>query len=252
MTSPSPSGEITQVSTPGFVGMGLYTDLTYLRAFQTEGNTVLSSQLSSVQSVLFTTNFHQLAGYAKSGNWNKVGSLTEQALTRLKGAGADFAVVTSNTCESLVKEASEQIGIRLLPIADVTVQAIKLSGEKKLGLLSTSQTNLSRFYQRPAKASGVAIIEPDGAMANAIDGVIFNELIFGHISPEGVDTLMQAIEYFASAGADGVILGCTDLTLATTQLADATHLPLFDSTLLHAKTAARIALGVAPWPLEAD
>jgi aspartate racemase len=230
--------------------MGLYTDLIYLRAFQTEGNTVLGSKLSSVQSFLLTTNFGQLAGYAKSGKWNEVRSLTEQALTRLKGAGADFAVVTSNTCESLVDKASEKIGIRLLRIADVTVQAIKISGEKKLGLLSTSQTNASRFYQGPAEANGVTIIEPDAKMASAIDGIIFNELIYGNVSPEGVDTLARAVEHFASAGADGVILGCTDLTLAAAHIADATHLRLFDSTLLHAKAAARIALGADSWPLQ--
>jgi len=155
--------------------------------------------------------------------------------------GADFLVICTNTMHKLADQVEERIGIPILNIIDVTAKAVGAAGIGTVGLLGTRFTMTQDFYRRRlAEKHEIETVIPSEQDVSMIHRVIMEELTIGVISPESKMLYWEAIRRLQSKGARGIILGCTEIPLLVKQ--DEGEIPLFDTTLLHAQAAVRLAL----------
>jgi aspartate racemase len=232
-----------QVRLPGLLGMAVHTDMVYLRTLHARADTIRGHAVNSVRVHLFTLNFALLVEHVRSQDWRAAEALVVEGVERLHSAGADIAVVTSNTGSSLAEAVQDRLPMPLLSITDTTCRAAVDARCRRLGLLSTTRTSRSRTYHHAGERAGVEIVDPPAAVADDVEAVIFDELIGGKVSEAGVAVVRRAIDWFASQRCDGVAFACTDITHMVPVLNGTTPLAIFDSTILHAQAAADIALG---------
>jgi aspartate racemase len=156
-------------------------------------------------------------------------------------AGADFVVLCTNTMHKLADEIQANIHIPLLHIADAAAQRVKAAGLGKIGLLGTRYTMEQDFYKgRLIKKYGLEVITPDGPDREIIHRVIYDELCLGIVKPESRERYLQIMEKLVHAGAEGIILGCTEIELLVRE-ADS-PVPLFPTAKIHAIAAVEYAL----------
>jgi aspartate racemase len=234
---------IRQTRMPGLLGMSVFTDCVYLKAMHGRANARLNAALNSLRVQLHTINFVELIANVRGKEWLAAERLIEDGLMRLSDGGSDFVVVSSNTGSSLAEPVFGRLGLPVLRIADVTCRAIEQAGHRRIGLLSTVRTSDSGLYQNAAAPRSLEILPPSPDAAAAIESVIFDDLIYGRVTDGGLAVVREVIDWFAGRGADAVVFACTDLTHMDDRLTGSTSLPFFDSTLLHAKAAADVALG---------
>ena len=156
------------------------------------------------------------------------------------GAGADFIVICTNTMHKVAPEVRESVSIPLLHIAEVTARKLKEAGITTVGLLGTRYTMTQPFYIDVLTENGIRVLVPEGEMIQTVNDIIFNELCVGIVRDSSKEALLAAIRQLRSRGAQGVILGCTELGLLVG--ADDVELPVFDTALIHARAAALEAL----------
>lgn len=228
---------------PGLIGMATPANAAYLRILHESpsGRTQDGRSLNRLRTVLYEVDFVSFVAHVKSDEWTKARQQIIEAAVGLKAAGADFLVVTSNTGSSLMSEALTQTALPVLDIVEASIAEVARLGFKRAGLLSTVRTDKARGYQNAGERHGISIVSPDSQIAQRIEQLIFDELIFGKCSVEGRHAVFDAITYFSDQGADCVILGCTDFVHLGPAQAQAC-LPLIDSTTVHARAAARAAL----------
>jgi aspartate racemase len=228
---------------PGLVGMATPTNGAYLRALQSycpvSGSA--SSQLNCLKAVLYEINFVELVQNVRGKQWLGAETQIAQAAIALKAAGAEFLVITSNTGSTLTRLASAECRLPILDIVGPTLTTVRNANRKRAGLLSTRRTSDSGIYQDAGRSHGLEVIAPSANIAEAIEHIIFNELIFGEVTGAGLDTMVAAAEWFARQGADALILGCTDMTHLAARLAARTPLLVADTTVIHANAAAQAA-----------
>ncbi len=159
----------------------------------------------------------------------------------LEKAGADFIVICTNTMHKVAPEIQRQIGIPIVHIADATADALIAAGVDKVALLGTKYTMTQDFYKEKLIARGISVIIPDEADVELVNNVIYDELCLGVISDISRAQYKKIIEKMAAKGAKGVILGCTEIGLLIHQ--EDSVLPVFDTTQIHAKKAALLAIG---------
>jgi aspartate racemase len=230
---------------PGLVGFSTHTDCAYLRimhslsARQTSGG----GSVSRLKYVLRTLDFELLIQHYSAGRWELAEQQIAAAVASLQGAGADFALLCANTGYALLGHTREQVGLPVLDIAAPVCKAIKAANCSVPGLLSTLKTHESGVYQARAAEHGLQILQPSRELSEAMQALILDELVGGRISEAGLQKVRDAVASFRRAGADCVILGCTDLTHLVEPLSAAggVELPLFDSTYLHAQAAVDLA-----------
>jgi len=234
-----------QCFVPGFIGMATPANTVYLRAFQRAGSKILGAHdLSNrLRAVLMEIDFALLVEHLRAGRWSACEGQIADAALALKRAGANFLVITSNTGATLSEAAREQSGLPVLDIVGTALAAVTESGCRRPGILSTVRTYESGIYQRAAAGLGQEIIAAPHELVRAIEKVILEELIRGVVSQNALETVSAAVDYLVSEGADCIVLGCTDLTHLAARLQDMRPLALFDSTILHAEAAARVACG---------
>lgn len=195
----------------------------------------------SARSVMVSVDFADIEAMQHQGDWPKAAQAMIDAARQVEAGGADFLVICTNTMHKMAAEVSGAIRIPLLHIADCTGEVIQSSGLRKIALLGTRFTMEEDFYkQRLIDRFGLEVIIPDEVDRQTIHGVIYRELVLGIITQSSRDQFLTVIERLAAAGAQGVILGCTEIGLLVKQ-ADC-HLPLFDTTELHALGAVDYAL----------
>jgi len=174
-----------------------------------------------------------------------MGEATEimvDAAQRVEKAGADFVVICTNTMHKMADEVQKSIEIPLLHIADVTAEKIKARGFKKVGLLGTKFTMEEDFYKgRLLKKHGLEVIIPDEKERQVIHDILYDELCLGEIRKFSKDKFKKIIGNLVARGAEGIILGCTEIPLLVNQ--EDYEIPLFDTTTIHAKAAVEYALG---------
>ena len=196
--------------------------------------------LHSAPCVMLSVEFAEIQELQERGDWSALtGRMTDAAL-KLRAAGADFIVICTNTMHLMADEVGERAGIEVLHIADATGLEIKARGLKKVGLLGTKFTMEKDFYKKRLERFGVETIVPEEADRDEVHRVIFGELCAGVIRPESRERLGKIIEGLSARGAQGVVLGCTELPLIIGQ-ADS-PVPAFDTTRIHALAAVRRAL----------
>lgn len=195
----------------------------------------------SAKSVMVSVDFGEIEALQQSGRWDEATNLMVQAAHQVERGGADFLIICTNTMHRMANEVSQSISIPLLHIADATAEQILARGFKRIGLLGTRFTMEEDFYRgRLENKFGLEVLVPDQAGRDLVHRVIYEELVIGVIDPESKKAYQQVIQQLAQFGAQGVILGCTEIGLLVKQ-ADS-PLPLFDTTAIHAQAAVDYAL----------
>lgn len=220
-------------------GMSWESTVTYYQII----NTVVRERLGGLHSakcVLYSVDFDEIEACQSSGDWARSAEILSAAARALERAGADFIVLCTNTMHKVAPEISARCGVPVLHIAEVTARALKARGVETAALLGTRYTMELDFYQKVLTDAGVRVLIPGEADRVLVNDVIFRELCLGVVSPASRAKFLRIIDSLGAAGAQGVILGCTEIGLLVGQ--ENTTVPLFDTTLLHARQAALDAI----------
>ena len=195
----------------------------------------------SCECVMYSVDLDPILILRDEENWDELANIIEDAIRRVEAAGADFTVIVSNTMHKTVDVIKERVSKPILHIADVTAQSIIDRGFKTVGLMGTKFTLTQDFYKgKMERDYGIKILVPDEEEIEFIHHVIYEELDFSIFSPESSRRFVEIIEKMGRRGAEGVILGCTEIPLLVKQ--EQTNIPLFDTTTLLAAAAVREAL----------
>jgi aspartate racemase len=195
----------------------------------------------SCQCLMYSVDFGEIAALQHKGDWAKLGDMMADAAQRLERGGADFIVLCTNTMHKLADNIEASVNIPLVHIADVTAEAIKEKGMKKIGLLGTKFTMEQDFLKgRLLEKHGVESIIPNEAQRDIIHKIIYEELVKGVVINESRLAYLAIINDLISHGAEGIILGCTEIGLLITN--EFTDAILFDTTEIHAAKAVELAL----------
>ena len=194
----------------------------------------------SAKIVMYSVDFKEIRELQLEAGWDEATNLMIDAARRVERGGADFVLICTNTMHEMAEEVEASISIPLLHIADVTAERIISSGLKKVGLLGSAFTMEQDFYKgRLIDKYGLEVVIPSQIERQVVDNIIFNELCLGEIkdsSREQIETIMGNL---VDDGAQGIILGCTELPSLVKQ--KDCSVPLFDTTAIHAKAAAEYA-----------
>lgn len=197
--------------------------------------------LHSAKIVLYSVDFHEVERLQHSGDWEAAGSMLAQAARSLESAGADFLVLCTNTMHKVAAAIESAVRIPLFHIADPTAEVIKQAGLTTIGLLGTRFTMEQGFYKgRLRERHGLQVLVPEAQDRDIIHRVIYEELCLGKVRDASRSKYRRIIAQLAERGAEGIILGCTEISLLMGPQDAA--LPLFDTTGIHARKAAELAL----------
>ena len=195
----------------------------------------------SAKCVMVSVDFAEIEVLQTQARWEEATQMMVEAARQVEAAGADFLVICTNTMHMMADEVQAAIHIPLLHIADVAGREVVKRGIRTVGLLGTRFTMQGDFYRgRLAEKFGLKVIIPSEEDQTVIHDVIYNELVTGKIVEKSRAAYLQIIEKMANQGAEGVILGCTEIGLLVKQ--SDCRLPIFDTTLLHAQAAVEFAL----------
>ncbi|BDF71358.1 racemase [Oscillospiraceae bacterium] len=220
-------------------GMSWESTVTYYQII----NTVVKERLGGLHSarcILYSVEFDEIERCQSSGDWERAGAILAEAAAGLERAGADFIVICTNTMHKVAGQVRAAVSVPLLHIAQVTAEELRRQGVERVALLGTRYTMEQDFYQSVLSDSGIEVLIPGEEARARVNAVIFDELCRGVISQDSRRAFLDIIAELAGRGAQGVILGCTEIGLLVRQ--EDTPVPLFDTTLLHAKRAALDAL----------
>ena len=196
--------------------------------------------LHSAKCVLYSVDFAEIEACQAAGEWVRSGEILGQAAAALERAGADFIVICTNTMHKVPPLIASHISVPILHIAEVTAAALGRQGITTAALLGTRYTMEQDFYKGKLQEYGLQVLVPGAERRQEINRIIFEELCLGTISPASRAYFNDTIPELGEAGAQGVILGCTEIGLLVRQ--EDVSLPLFDTTVLHATAAAERAL----------
>ena len=206
-------------------------------------NTLVRERLGGLRSaeiVLRSIDFERVVALQRAGDWTSAGVLLGDVADDLVRAGADSVLICTNTMHLVADRVASRPGVRLIHIIDETAVVVCAAGCRRPLLLATAYTMEHGFYADRMAAHGVQVQVPDAAGRAAVHEVIFDELCQGVVRPESRTLLMEVVANGLRAGADGVILGCTEICLLLDP--DALGCPGFDSTAIHARAAVDDAL----------
>lgn len=196
--------------------------------------------LHSARILLESVDFADIEAMQVSNRWDEAGALLAQRARALEAAGADLLLVCANTMHKVISPVEEAVSIPVLHIVDATADALKAAGITRAGLLGTAYTMEQDFYTDRLRAGGVEALVPDEADRALVHRVIFSELVKGVLTEESRAAYRAVIERLVAAGAQGIILGCTEIE-SLIGTADS-PVPVFPSTLIHVEAAVNAAL----------
>ena len=196
--------------------------------------------LHSAKLLLYSVDFEEIERWQASGDWDKSAQRLTEIAKKLEGAGADFIVICTNTMHKVAPQMEKELSIPILHIADATADALLAAGIRTVGLLGTKYTMTQNFYRSRLEQRGLSVVIPDGAGVEKVNDVIYQELCLGVIREESRACYRQIIDQLKAKGAQGVILGCTEIGLLISQ--EDSSLPVFDTTRIHGEAAAQKAI----------
>ncbi|MBN3492351.1 aspartate/glutamate racemase family protein [Vibrio neptunius] len=197
--------------------------------------------LHSAKLILNSVDFAEIEALQHKGDWDKTAVILSEAAQSLEKAGADFLIIATNTMHKVASQVEAAVSIPLLHIADATGQRLVEQGISTVGLLGTAFTMEQAFYkQRLTDKFGIDVIVPNGVQRRLVHDVIYDELCLGDVNARSKQDFKTIIEDLSTEGAQGVILGCTEIGLLISE--QDTDIPLFDTTEIHAYVAVNEAL----------
>ena len=200
--------------------------------------------LHSARVVLYSVDFDEIERLQHSGQWTAAGDRLADAARAVERAGAECAVLCTNTMHKVAPQIEAAVRIPLLHIADATAAEIKSAKVSTVGLLGTRFTMEQDFYKdRLQRDHGLRVVIPDARDREIVHRVIYEELCLGNVVDASRGAYRRVMDDLVRQGAQAIILGCTEITLLV-QASDST-VPLFDTTRIHARKAAEWALGIA-------
>ena len=221
-------------------GMSWESSIEYYRIVNKAAKENLGG-LHSAKSIMYSVDFAEIEILQSEGRWDEATQVMVEAAQRVEAGGADFLIICTNTMHKMADEVEKAIHIPLLHIADATARAIKAQGLGKVGLLGTKFTMEEDFYRgRLMDRHDLEVLIPQAEDREIVHRVIYDELVLGTIKPESRKQYKQIIEKLIAAGAQGIILGCTEIGLLVKN--EDSRVPLFDTTIIHAITAVEYAL----------
>ena len=221
-------------------GMSWESSLEYYRIINQEVKRQFGG-LHSAKILMYSVEFDEIQHLQHIGDWDSLTQIVVDAGKKLEKGGADFIVICTNTMHRMFEEVQSNVNIPLLHIADATAQRIKANGIKTIALLGTKFTMEQNFYKgRLINNHDINVIVPNEEGRNIVHTIIYNELCQGHVNQPSKEQFVRIIEKLKNEGAEGVILGCTEIPLLIKQ-ADVS-IPTFDTTRIHAEMAVAFAL----------
>ncbi|CNI62677.1 putative aspartate/glutamate racemase [Yersinia rohdei] len=221
-------------------GMSWESTIPYYRMINQQVKEQLGG-LHSAKIILYSVDFHEIEQLQAKGDWHTAAKVLSDAAVSLKRAGAEVIVVCTNTMHKVADDIEAACGLPLLHIADATAAQIKQQGINKIGLLGTRYTMEQDFYRgRLAEQHDIEVITPDSIDREIINRIIYEELCLGIITETSRQEYRRIIGKLEQQGVQGIIFGCTEITLLVN--AQDAQVPVFDTTAIHAKTAAEYAL----------
>lgn len=221
-------------------GMSWESSIEYYRIINETAKTKLGG-LHSAKSVMYSVDFAEIEILQHQGKWKEAAQMLIDAAKNLENSGADFIVLCTNTMHKVADDIQVNVKIPFLHIADATAQLVKDSGIKKIGLLGTRFTMEEEFYKgRLSLKYGLDVNVPNIQEREIIHRVIYDELVVGKIRQHSKEQYIGIIEQMITHGAEGIILGCTEIGLLIHK--QDSQVPLFDTTRIHAEAAVEYAL----------
>ncbi len=192
--------------------------------------------MHSAQSLMYSVDFDPIQKLQHKDEWDKLTDMMIEAAKRLEKGGADFVVICTNTMHKMAEDVEKNISLPLVHIADAAAESIKSQKLNKIGLLGTKFTMEQDFYsKRLAEKHQLEVLIPSDKEREIVHQIIYDELCMGHIKNDSKKAYQEIIHNLQQKGAEGVILGCTEIPLLIKQ--EDVSIPIFDTTTIHAKKA---------------
>ncbi|WP_156300258.1 aspartate/glutamate racemase family protein [Streptobacillus canis] len=220
-------------------GMSWESTLTYYKLLNDKVMHHLGG-LNSAKIILYSVNFADIEKCQKCGDWNKSAEILKDAALKLEKAGADFVLICTNTMHKVVPEIQKDLNIPIIHIAEATADVLVERGIKKVALLGTKYTMTQDFYREKLTKRGIEVVIPCEVGVEVVNDVIFKELCVGEVKKESKDKYIDIINGLIADGAEGVILGCTEIDLLIKD--GDVNVPVFDTTEIHAEKAFELAV----------
>lgn len=220
-------------------GMSWESTVTYYQIV----NEVIKEKLGGFHSakvLLYSVDFSEIEKCQVDSDWEKSADILSSAAENLEKAGADFIVICTNTMHKVVPQIQSRIHIPIVHIADATAEKLKEHNITKVALLGTKYTMTQAFYKERLIDAGIEVIVPDEQEVEVVNDIIYKELCLGIITQQSKERYLEIIDSLSKQGAQGVILGCTEIGSLIQQ--KDTSLLVFDITQIHAKKAAIMAI----------
>jgi len=221
-------------------GMSWESSLFYYKAIN-EGVKAKLGGLHSAKIAMVSVDFDEIERLQHAGKWEKLGEILAKESSRIESAGAQCLLICTNTMHKVAPQVQSAISIPLIHIADATAKALIKDGIKKVGLLGTAFTMEQDFYKSRLQEHGLEVIVPNKQDRALVHNIIYNELCLGECRVSSKEAYLEIIKTLAKEGAEGVILGCTEIGILVHQ--SDTEVKLYDTTYIHAKSAVDFACG---------
>lgn len=196
--------------------------------------------LASARLLLHSVDFAEVERLQANGRWDEAGELLAAAAAGLEAGGAELLLICTNTMHKVADAVERAVSIPLLHIGDVTAEAVRGRSLSRVGLLATAYTMEQPFLRERLAAHGLTVLVPEADDRALVHRVIYEELCLGVVSDESRRAYREVIGRLVAAGAEGVILGCTEIELLVDQSDSA--VPVFPTTRLHVEAAVTAAL----------
>lgn len=194
----------------------------------------------SANCLMYSFDFHEVERLQHAGDWEALTTLMVKEATNLKQAGADFIVIATNTMHLMAPDIEKATGLKVLHIAEATGKEILKRGLKTILLLGTKFTMEGTFYRETLEDMGIEVLIPDTDDRQVVHDVIYNELILGDLRDDSRESYKRIIEKMATKGAEGVILGCTEIPLLIKDEDVSIH--VLDTSFIHSTAAVAFAI----------
>lgn len=220
-------------------GMSYESTVDYYKMINKTVNETLGGH-HSAKCILYSVDFDEIERLQRNGGWTQCATILNHAAHSLQRAGADFIVICTNTMHKVASEVQVGLSIPLLHIAEVTARELIGKGIRRVALLGTRYTMEQDFYKAKLRERGVEVLIPLEEERERVNEIIFDELCAGVQKEDSRQAYLEIVERLAGEGAQGVVLGCTEIGMLIKQ--EDTAVRLFDTTVLHAKAAAQLAM----------